>query len=215
MNPFIRNFTQLFSNNQNEVYKAILIKKDWMFKKLYFPVTFDFVLEEGKEMYYDLYSLVDQSILFKKVTLDDALFLESKENKQEIEDIINQNFRVAYCYENIPSNTNNTFYVEMDFNLIEKQVYHELVANFYPCIDEVKDLELEYNKDNIVDLLKYPMYGEYKKWVFILPIDKLLNDKYYLPIMKKIWYSKNNLTKEQIEAIEVIAEKLEIKCEEL
>lgn len=212
MNPFIKNFYDLFSSDDSVVYKAILLKKDWMFRKLYFPFTFNSVIEDGKEMFYDLYALVDQSIKFKKIQLDERLF-ENNVDKTNIENAFNEKYRVAYCYEKIPGNLQNTFFAEMDFLKIDKETYNELVANFFPCLDKKEDLDLKYNANDDVDLLKYPMYGEYKKWVFILSSDKMVDDKFYLPLIKKLWYSKDMFTQEQIDAIEIIGEKLDVEVE--
>ena len=213
MNPFIKNFYDLFSQDDTIVYKAILLKKNWMFRRFYFPVTFDCTIVEDKEMFYDLYALVDQSILFKKINLSDEIFTsQEKGTKERIEDSFNEVYRVAYCYESIP-NLKNTFYAEMDFYKIDKDTYNQLVANFYPCLDKLEDLEFEYNPNNDIDLLKYPMYGEYRKWLFILPRDKMVDDRFYMPFIKKIWYQKANFTDEQIDAIEIIAEKLQVEVE--
>lgn len=212
MNPFIKNFNDLFSNDDSVVYSAVLLKKNWMFRRFYFPYTFNSTFVDGKELFNDLYALIDQTILFKKVDLSNEMFENQQVEKKSIEDMFNETYRVCYCYESIP-NLDNTFYAEMDFFKIDKDTYNQLVANFYPCINKLEDLELEYNPHDGIDLLKYPMYGEYRKWLFILPKDKMVDDRFYLPLIKKIWYQKEKFTDEQIEAIEIIAEKLEVEVE--
>ncbi len=213
MNPFINNFYNLFSKDKNIVYKAVYLKKDWMFRKLYFPITFDYILENGKEMYYDLYATLDQSILFKKGDFSDSLF-ENAKQKELITDEFNKYFRVAYCYDKIPKNLKDTFFVEVNFRKIDPKAYNELVANFYPCLEKKEDLDLWYEEKNDVDLLKYPMYGEDRKWVFILPKDNLAYERYYLPIFVKFYYHKG-LSSDKIDAIKEIALNLELEVEEI
>jgi hypothetical protein len=103
---------------------------------------------------------------------------------------------------------------QLDFKKIDVKAYKELVCNFYPCLEKIEDLDLWYEEKNDVDLLKYPMFGEFRKWVFILSKDNLNNDKYYLPIIKKIYYS-NSLGEDKVEAIKEIANSLEVEVEEI
>ena len=213
MNPFIRNYYDLFSEDKEVVHKAVYLKKDWMFKRLFFPITFTCTLEDGKEMYYDLYALMDQSIKFQKADFADELF-ESKEQKDLISKEFDDYFRYAYCYERIPKGLKDTFFVEMDFKKIDQKAYKELVCNFYPCLDKKEDLDLWYEEKNDVDLIKFPMYGEFRKWVFVLSKDNLANDKYYLPIIKKIYYL-SDLSEDKIEAVKEIAATLEVEVEEV
>ena len=213
MNPFIVNFYNLFSKDEQVVYNAVYLKKDWMFRRLFFPITFECTIEEGKEMYYDLYALLDQSILFKKAKFDRELF-ETDEQQELITKEFNNYFRVAYCYERIPSNLIDTFFIELDFKKIDAKAYNELVANFFPCLEKKEDLDLWYEEKNDVDLLKYPMFGEFRKWAFVLSKDNLAYDKYYLPIFKKIYYNKS-LSDDKIEAIKEIAKSLELETEEI
>lgn len=213
MNPFIVNYYNLFSKDDDVFRNAIKIKWNWMFRRLFFPVTFNYTLEDGKKMYNDLYALMDQTILFKKADFSLELFT-SKEQKEKFDREFNDYFRFAYCYEKIPSNLIDTFFVELDFRNIETKVYQQLVGNFFPCLEKKEDLDLWYEEKNDVDLLKFPMYGEYRKWVFILSKDLLANDRYYLPIMKKIYYS-SSLEDDKIEAIKEIAKSIGIESEEI
>ena len=54
MNPFIVNYYNLFSKDDDVFRNAIKIKWNWMFRRLFFPVTFNYTLEDGKKMYNDL-----------------------------------------------------------------------------------------------------------------------------------------------------------------
>ena len=58
------------------------------------------------------------------------------------------------------------------------------------------------------------MYGEFRKWVFVLSKDNLANDKYYLPIIKKIYYL-SDLSEDKVEAVKEIAASLEVEVEEV
>ncbi len=92
MNKYIKNFYDLHSLDKVTSYKAILEKKDWLFQKLYIPYTFDKKEENGKELYEELYALMDQAVLFKKLELDDEIFEEHLDKKDKILENFNKVF---------------------------------------------------------------------------------------------------------------------------
>lgn len=216
MNKYISNFYDLYSLDDSKVYKAILEKKDWLFKKLYFKGSFVSTLDSnGKVIYPYLFSLMDQCLPFSSFEMKKELFIEHENMKEIIKNRFDENYACSYLYDSkdIPLKKGE-FLVELDFNLINDKMYKELVANFYPCINTVEELDLFYNPDRIEDLLKYPMYGEKGKWVLIIAKQSLINERYYLPIYKKIYYKNENLDNSQIDALEIIAEKVGITVEE-
>ncbi|MDD6302231.1 MAG: hypothetical protein PUA56_02830 [Bacillales bacterium] len=215
MNKFINNFYSLYSNDDRVTYQAILEKKDWMFRPLFFMMTFEGIEVEGKIIYPDLFALMDKAIHFKKAEFHQSLFEDNLNKKDDIINGFNKSYRLRYAFENIVNISKKAaFFVEMDFSKIDKKSYNELVANFYPCISEVKDLDLFYNENSPIDLIKFAMYGENNSWVFILDINALINDRYYMNFMKKIWYNPSLLDDEMIETLKEISSTIEVPLEE-
>lgn len=209
MNKYIENFYDLFSLNDAKVYQAIKEKKDWLFQKLYIPYTFEKKIENGKELYEELYALMDQSVVFKPLSLPDNLFEDHMDKKDKIIDAFNIDYALLYLYNKLTKKVQKgTFFVEFDFSLLSDKLYKELVANFFPCISSKEELDLFYDETRIEDLLKYAMYGENGKWVLILSKNNLLNGKFYLPYAKKIYFNKELIDKEQEEGLKEIA----IRC---
>lgn len=206
MNKYIENFYNLHSLNDEIVYKAIKEKKDWLFQKLYIPYTFCKKEENGKEIYEELYALMDQAVIFKDLQLGDELFVEHPDKKEKIIDNFNKDFALLYLYSHLTkSMEKGTFFVEFDFYQMSDKQYKELVANFFPCIPSQEELDLFYDENSLQDLLKYGMYGENGKWVLIVSRQILINGRYYLPFAKKIYFNKNLINKEQEEGLQEIA----------
>ena len=211
MNKYIKNFYDLHSLDKVTSYKAILEKKDWLFQKLYIPYTFDKKEENGKELYEELYALMDQAVLFKKLELDDEIFEEHLDKKDKILENFNKDFSLLYLYSHLTNKVKKgTFFVEYDFTKMSDKMYKELVANFFPCISSLKDLDLFYDENNIIDLLKFAMYGEEGKWVLIISKNALLNDRYYIKKKKKIYFNSSLITKDQEEGLKEISQRCSI-----
>jgi len=216
MNKNVLNFYDLYSDNDQIVYKAVLEKKDWMFRKLFIACDFHALIIDGITTYPDLFGLMDQAFVFQKLTLDPSKFKDHEKDIIKITKAFNEKYRIRYAYERIvPQKEESTFYVEMDFTKLDKKTYNDLVCNFYPCIPEVKDLDLFFDPEKNIDLLKYPMIGEEKKWVFILDSHLLVNDRYFMEkCLKKIWYNSHNLDALKIETLKEIAHTNDIPLED-
>lgn len=208
VNDNILNFYDLYSNDDNTVYRAVLKKKDWLFRRLFIPCNFHSLKIDNVITYPDLFGLMDQSFVFQKLVLDESKFEGNERKIKKIVNEFNKRFKIRYAYERIvPMDDPSTFWIEMDFTKLDKKTYNDLVCNFYPCIPNIDEMDLFYDETKDIDLLKYPMIGENGKWVFIIDHQLMVNDRVYMQnCFKKIWYNSHLLENEQIEAIKEIAE---------
>lgn len=68
MNYFLTNLYKLYSSDDSVSYQAILEKKNWMFQKLYVPISFKSKIVNQKDIYEELYALIDQAFVFKSLS---------------------------------------------------------------------------------------------------------------------------------------------------
>lgn len=173
MNKYLDNFYRLFSENDQEVYKAVLEKKDWILAPLYLPGDLSMSKDkEGKNHFLALEALFDDVLLFK--SLDDKRV---------------SNFRYVKFKKSIKGNSHPHFYIEYDFNKIDQKGYQTVVANFYPCLNK-KNLEIDKDSNDIKELLKIFMIGEENEAVIVLEESNLLNNAFFAPIMKRVIVSE-------------------------
>ncbi len=210
MNYFLINLYKLYSFDDSVSYQAILEKKNWMFQKLYVPISFKAKIVNQKDIYEELYALIDQAFVFKSLSYQKSKYgnYDSKKVKKMI-DIFNQNYSYLYLTNVIDFDTEkDIFYAEIDLSKISQETYKILVANFFPCLKE-EELEIKLDLTSIVEILKLAMLNE-KGFVFILENDKLLDKKLFLPVIKKLHY-QSNLDQEKVETIEEIARRLNVE----
>ena len=209
MNKYLENFMNLYSLDNEVCYKALLEKKDWMFRKIYIPVSFEKTVRDNKDLYLELYALMDQSFIFSKLGYEKDTFLDLPfEASLKLINEFNKSYRLLNVLEHIDFNyKKDTFLVEMDMTKMDDKVYRDLVANFYPAFKDARELELKYDT-SITELIKLAMRQE-SDFVFVLSKDNLIDDKYFLPCIKALHYSKG-LNNEQIEAVKEIASALEV-----
>lgn len=216
MDKNILNFYDLHSPNDSIMYRAVLEKKDWMFRPLFFACDFHELVIDGLSTYPDLFGLMDQSLILRKLDLNPNDFVDHEKEINKINNAFNEKYRVRYCFDKIINNKNDgCFFLETDFTKLDKKIYNELVCNFYPCIPNIKDLDLFYDINKEIDLLKFPMLGEKGKWLFILEKDNFINDKLFIEnCLKKIWYDSSKFDEEQINTILEIARANNIEAED-
>lgn len=210
MNYFLANLYKLYSPDDSVSYQAILEKKNWMFQKLYVPISFKAKIINQKDIYEELYALIDQAFVFKSLNYQKNKFgnFDSKKIKKMI-DVFNQNYSYLYLTNMLDfDKEKDIFYAEIDLSQIGQEVYRILVANFFPCLKE-EDLEIKLDLTSIVEIIKLAMLNE-KGFVFILENDKLLDKKLFLPVVKKLHY-KSSLEQEKIDTIEEIGRKLNVE----
>ena len=210
MNNLLDNLVRLYSLDDQICYKALLDKKDWMFRKLYVPVSFEKTIVDNKDLYLELYALMDQSFIFQKLAYEKVRFGEENfEHSLELIKSFNDKYRVLYLQDQLDySALKDTFFVELDMTKIDDKVYRDLVANFYPTVSDPHELDIVYQNE-MLDLLKLPMVSSFP-FVFILQNDMLIDNKYFLPVVKALHYT-SSLSYDKIEAIKEIGQNLEVK----
>jgi hypothetical protein len=216
MNKYLENYYSLFSLDKQVVYRALLDKKDWLFQPFLVELDFHQEILNDKVVYPCLFSLLDGSLEFNKLNISKDLFDEENISKiNVIEGKFNANYRLLYLYLHVNKNyQEGHFYAQMDFNKIDNHIYKELFPNLFHCFASRDELDLFYNENNEVDVLKYGMYNlNNDAHVLILDKSKLLGNKCYLPYYSKIIYVNHKLTKEQIEALQEISSSLKIPLE--
>lgn len=213
MNEYLLNLYELFSESDEVVFKALQKKKDWMFRKLYIPYNFKMVMEDGKETYPDIFSILDKTINFDDLVLSPKDLLDYEENYIKVLNAFNQRFKVRYLYEKpVKMNDESTFYMEIDFTKIDEKGYKELVANFFPCL-KLSELDIDYNSLDVIELLKYAMIkSNHDKWVLILDKSNLLNNRFYADVFTKIVVSPK-LNNKYLKALEDLVETLNVPIE--
>ena len=134
----LQNLRQLFSDDNNIMYKAILEKKDWILKPMYVVAT----LSSNS----DIEDIFERRLRFKKAYLDGDAF-SNKELYLEAFDRFNNQFRVLYLYNEIPFvNDESDFVIEYDFRKLTDNEYKILFANFYPTLNETERKEPKDNR---------------------------------------------------------------------
>ncbi len=211
MNKYLKNFYNLYSLDDKVCYQAILEKKDWIFKKLYVPITFICEEKNNKTIYPEIYSLLDKAFYFKKLGYEKELF--DKVNYNVTFELINK-FNSKFRYLNLLDNIDFTFdkdvfFAEIDPFSMDDQVYKNLVANFYPCFNSTQELELKYDSSDQLEIIKLAMFQK-RGYVLILSNEVLLNNCLYLPIIKKIHYL-NKMDKEKINLIREICKQINVE----
>lgn len=205
MNKILENFYKLYSLDNNICYQALIEKKDWIFRKLFVFISFDKKIEVGNDTYPELFALMDSSLIFKKLDYQKEIFGDL--NLQFCLSLINkfnEDYRFINLYDHIDKTMEDGFFVELNPNIMDEKAYKELVANFYPKMSK-EELELKYTEE-MLEILKLAMVGN-RGFCLILSKESLLNDRYYLPIFKKIYFSKY-LNLDQKEAIKEISNNL-------
>ncbi len=215
MNKYLKNFLDLYSEDDSIVYKAILEKKDWLFKKLYMPCNFLSVRINNENVYPDLFALMDKTINFEPLALHDSVFEDHEELYIPTMNKFNECFRVRYFYDHYFTLVEpTTFWVEIDFGFLDDKGYKDLVANFFPCLTK-EELELTYDFSDIKELLKLAMCHEIEgSYVAILDKNNLINDRFLAPVVRKIIYS-STLSENKIAALRELAKNLNVALEEV
>lgn len=169
MNKYLDNYYRLFSENDQEVYQAVLEKKDWILVPLYLPGDLSMEKdEEGKNHFFALEALFNDVLLFKSLG-DERL----------------KQYRYVKFKKSLIGNNHPHFYIEYDFNKIDQKGYQTVVANFYHCLNK-KELEINKESDDVKELLKLFMIGEENEAVIVLEESNLLNNAFFAPIIKRI-----------------------------
>lgn len=187
---------KLFSDNEKEIYSALLAKKDWLNTKLILEGNLDYYIDEqNRKRFPFLEHLFDNVVYFSNIYYDG----KNIDLKQSIDQLLVK-FKRAIFKTKIDLNSNCPFYVEYDFNKLDELGYRALIANVYHMQKE-ENLNIEYDKidTSILDQIKLAIIGNEDETCFILDDSNLINGCFFLPIVSKIYISKKiseNLFKE-------------------
>ena len=200
----LQNLRQLFSDDNNIMYKAILEKKDWILKPMYVVAT----LSSNS----DIEDIFERRLRFKKAYLDGDAF-SNKELYLEAFDRFNNQFRVLYLYNEIPFvNDESDFVIEYDFRKLTDNEYKILFANFYPTLNETERKELE--DDDLIYLLKQAMDDRLGDASIILDLNNLQESCFFSNVLNKIIIS-NHLNEGYKMHLKLLCEKLNITLKEI
>ena len=200
----LQNFRQLFSNDNNIMYKAILEKKDWILKPMYIVAT----LSSNS----DIEDIFERRLRFKKAYLDSDAYSNKEAYLKAFEQFNNQ-FRVLYLYDEIPFVYDESdFVIEYDFRKLSDNEYKILFANFYPTLTEKERKQIE--EDELIYLLKQAMDDRLGDASIILDLNNLNESCFNCNIINKIIVS-NNLNDGYKMHLKLLCEKLNIEIKEV
>lgn len=205
MNKQLKNFVDLFSDDDTVVYHAILAKKDWLFVPLFLRGNTLVSKDERNLVHYPfIEALYDDVLPFDKIVLDAEIPIK-KSLKSKIESHLEQYLKLVLL-DFIPDD-DTPFFAEYDFTKINEQTYHSLVANFYPCFSTRSlSIDLSLIETSFVEKMKCAMVGKKGEHVLIVDKASLLNDSLYAPILRAIHVRHD--------ADSVLKEELRLLCKE-
>ncbi len=186
MNLFLKNFLELFSDDDKTIYQALLTKKDWLFVPLFLKGDLDQVTDsQGLKHYRMIEALYDEVLPFEKVKLPKDLGYSEQQQTKLNESL--ENYRLLFLETDKKSCSGAPFFAEFDFTKIDQRGYHSLLANFFPCLSK-EELELDPLADvsQAVNQLKPLMIGPKGRYVLILESHLLIQDSFYAPVLRKI-----------------------------
>lgn len=192
MNFYLNNFAKLFSSDNKVVYDGLLEKKDWINHVFYVDYSFAQKIVNGKEIYEDLFSLLNNSLLLK-----------SDKSK---------NFSYRY-FNLIPRyiKKEGHFLVKIDLRKLDDKAYRELFANFYKCIKKEDKVIFE---NEIQNELEKIMISD-NDYVLILDNSLLINYAYPLYFFTEIIYDSAYIDKLKLDALKEIASSFNIEVKEI
>jgi len=181
MNCYIKNFFDLFSDDEKVLYQALIQKKDWILKEFY--IVFNF--ENAGE----LEAIAQGHLHFKKLLIDPNLFDGNNDKATLMSESFNRNYRVIYLNDEMPFfDSENEFCIKFDFNKLSDREYKILFANFYPCVDEKVIID-NYHEDD-ASLLLLSMNNFIGDNVLIMDKTYLTdNDEFACNVVSKVIYN--------------------------
>ena len=177
MNKYLENFYNLYSDDDQTVYKAVLDKQTWLNKEFYL------IMQLSNNS--DLEDLFERRLRFKRLYLNPGFFSGDDELYKEANQYFNDNFRVLYLFDEMPSiDERYEFIIKIDFRKLPISSYRMLFSNYFPCIDqreipEVKDSSLE-------SLFPLSMNKELGDGVIILDNNALIDNTFPANVLSEI-----------------------------
>lgn len=186
MNVFLKNFLDLFSEEDPIIYKALLAKKDWLFVPLFLRGDLNQIEDaQGLTHYRKIEALLDDVLPFDKPVLPGGFQLSDDKKKELLSAY--EAYRVLRFETDKKTLKDAPFFAEYDFTKIDQRGYHALLANFFPCLSS-EELELRQEDDwtKVANQLKPLMLGPSGQCVLILESHLLIQDAFYAPVLRKI-----------------------------
>lgn len=209
MKQELKNFYDLFQEDDAVVYQALLAKKDLILRKVFMPCNTQ--TPEDSTQLPDTHALMNKTIGFDTLKKDQVF--TSKDKIERGIELFNDQFRVCYFY-NQPYQIgdSHSFWVELDFNKIDDQGYKQLVANFFKVLKK-EDLEFTFDFKDIKEIMKLAMCHSKADYLLLIDKSNLISDRYYYaPIVTRIVVYKN-ADEETVKLLLQLAEALEIQLE--
>lgn len=172
MNQDLLNMELLYSEKDEDVYKALTLKQNWINGMFFVKGNIDTSLDSKGRIHYPfIEALIDDVLLFSSIKVDD----------KKRESIWNEKYRVLELSYGLEKDA--PFAVIYDFNKLDRLGYNSLMPNFYRTIGE--DC-FDKGSEDITDLIRLLMQKENGKAFLLVEKENLINDVFYAPIMVKI-----------------------------
>ena len=181
MNKYLTNFLNLYSDDDNLVYASVKEKQTWLNREFYLIMHLD-----DNSCLNDIF---DNKLRFRKLYLN-PYFFENQELYKEANNYFNDNFRVLYLLDELPTvDERSEFIVKVDFSKLSNSKYCELFPNYFPCVEtneinKVNSLELS-------ELFVVAMNKELGDGVIIVSKDSLQDNCFTCDIISEIIMGKN------------------------
>ena len=181
MNKYLTNFLNLYSDDDNLVYASVKEKQTWLNREFYLIMHLD-----DNSCLNDIF---DNKLRFRKLYLN-PYFFENQELYKEANNYFNDNFRVLYLLDELPTvDERSEFIVKVDFSKLSNSKYCELFPNYFPCVEtneinKVNSLELS-------ELFVVAMNKELGDGVIIVSKDSLEDNCFTCDIISEIIMGKN------------------------
>lgn len=205
MNKFLKNFYDLYSDNDEEVYRAIIEKKDWILDEFYIPGDLNIERDENGIRHFPMLEDVVNDV----ISLKPYPFMLPNMGEDS------SKYRYIVLYKKMKRELNPPlFWVKYDFRNIDEESYKALLANIFPRLPE-EELEIEKDdNDDIKRLMKFMMIGEDHEMVLIVHEDNNKEGIIKAPIIREILYNRN-APHELVETLETIAESKGVVAKEI
>lgn len=167
-------FIDLFSDDDETRLQALLAKKDWILDRFYVP--YSLASKPSESTCSDLECLMHQALPFHQLPLPRV----ATKRSAAVNQIFNDRYRLLRLYEALPRQrpSPDVFYVEVNFNLLEKEDYKALMPNFFYCLGKTTLGRFDYPQNDIRSVLLPALLGTSEEAVLILE-RKLLERGFY------------------------------------
>lgn len=183
MNKEVENLIDLYTKNKEELLKAIKFKVNFINHK-FILLGLDKFSNNSLAF---LNNLKEGFLKFNKPTIFKEYFIEDEVKYIEY---YSNNYRTLELYNDVPDVKDINYFIELDFNKLELTSYYKLFPNFYHTIP-FNELDIDLNKKEDYEIIKCLIIKKTFQNLIILEKNNLVNDKFYAPIISKIFYKKD------------------------